>query len=93
MRASEQLSSSLALCCSHSTILVCKRRILDLFPKLETAVADIKTAEAGVMQMQMKRQKEFWFLLKIACVSIQTFLKDERESTQMSLKDTLMTAL
>ncbi|XP_011601695.1 inhibitor of nuclear factor kappa-B kinase subunit alpha-like isoform X1 [Takifugu rubripes] len=50
-----------------STILVCKRRIVDLFPKLETAVTDIKNAEAGVVQMQMKRQKEFWFLLKIAC--------------------------
>ncbi|KAM8738678.1 inhibitor of nuclear factor kappa-B kinase subunit alpha-like isoform X1 [Acanthopagrus latus] len=50
-----------------STILVCKRRIVDLFPKLERAVGNIKTAEAAVMQMQMKRQKEFWYLLKIAC--------------------------
>ncbi|XP_041866785.1 inhibitor of nuclear factor kappa-B kinase subunit alpha-like [Melanotaenia boesemani] len=48
-----------------STILVCKRRIVDLFPKLERAVENIKTAEAAVMQMQMKRQKEFWYLLKI----------------------------
>ncbi|XP_068597098.1 inhibitor of nuclear factor kappa-B kinase subunit alpha-like [Brachionichthys hirsutus] len=50
-----------------STILVCKRRIINLFPKLERAVGNIKTAEAAVMQMQMKRQKEFWYLLKIAC--------------------------
>lgn len=50
-----------------STILVCKQRIVDLFPKLENAVENIKTAEAAVMQMQMKRQKEFWYLLKIAC--------------------------
>uniref|UniRef100_A0A665UFK6 Inhibitor of nuclear factor kappa-B kinase subunit alpha n=1 Tax=Echeneis naucrates TaxID=173247 RepID=A0A665UFK6_ECHNA len=52
-----------------STILVCKQRIVDLFPKLERALENIKTAEAAVMQMQMKRQKEFWYLLKIACVS------------------------
>uniref|UniRef100_A0A3Q3DIQ2 Inhibitor of nuclear factor kappa-B kinase subunit alpha n=1 Tax=Hippocampus comes TaxID=109280 RepID=A0A3Q3DIQ2_HIPCM len=52
-----------------STILVCKQRIVDLFPKLEKAVESIKTAEAAVMQMQTKRQKEFWYLLKIACVS------------------------
>lgn len=52
-----------------STILVCKRRIIDLFPKLEKAVGNIKTAEAAVMQMQMRRQKESWYLLKIACVS------------------------
>ncbi|KAM9847450.1 inhibitor of nuclear factor kappa-B kinase subunit alpha-like isoform 1-T1 [Aulostomus maculatus] len=50
-----------------STILVCKRRIVDLFPKLEKAVENIKAAEAAVMQMQMKRQKEFWYLLKVAC--------------------------
>lgn len=50
-----------------STILVCKRRIVNLFPKLERAVENIKAAETAVMQMQMKRQREFWYLLKIAC--------------------------
>ncbi|XP_029031829.1 inhibitor of nuclear factor kappa-B kinase subunit alpha-like [Betta splendens] len=50
-----------------SIMLVCKQRIVDLFPKLENALKDIKAAEAEVMQMQMKRQKEFWYLLKIAC--------------------------
>ncbi|XP_035982361.1 inhibitor of nuclear factor kappa-B kinase subunit alpha [Fundulus heteroclitus] len=50
-----------------SAILMCKQRIVDLFPKLEKAVVDIKAAEAEVMHMQIKRQKEFWFLLKIAC--------------------------
>lgn len=50
-----------------STILVCKQRIVDLFPKLEKALKNITTAETAVMQMQMKRQKEFWYLLKIAC--------------------------
>lgn len=50
-----------------STILVFKRRIIDLFPKLEKALGNIATAEAALMQMQMKRQREFWYLLKIAC--------------------------
>lgn len=50
---------------------MCKQRIVDLFPKLERSVENIKAAEAQVMQMQMKRQKEFWYLLKIACVRIQ----------------------
>uniref|UniRef100_A0A1A7YSH9 Conserved helix-loop-helix ubiquitous kinase n=1 Tax=Iconisemion striatum TaxID=60296 RepID=A0A1A7YSH9_9TELE len=48
-----------------SQILICKRRIVDLFPELEGAVVKIKAANAEVMQMQLKRQKEFWFLLKI----------------------------
>lgn len=50
-----------------STILVCKQHIVDLFPKLEAAVVNIKAADAAVMQMQMKRQRGFWYLLKIAC--------------------------
>uniref|UniRef100_A0AAX7UTF6 Inhibitor of nuclear factor kappa-B kinase subunit alpha n=1 Tax=Astatotilapia calliptera TaxID=8154 RepID=A0AAX7UTF6_ASTCA len=51
-----------------STILVCKQRIMDLFPKLEKALKNITTAETVVMQMQVSRQREFWYLLKIACV-------------------------
>ncbi|XP_008295814.1 inhibitor of nuclear factor kappa-B kinase subunit alpha-like isoform X2 [Stegastes partitus] len=50
-----------------STILVCKQRIVDLFPKLERAIENIKTAEEAVMQMQLKRQREFWYLLRIVC--------------------------
>uniref|UniRef100_A0A669CM06 Inhibitor of nuclear factor kappa-B kinase subunit alpha n=1 Tax=Oreochromis niloticus TaxID=8128 RepID=A0A669CM06_ORENI len=50
-----------------STILVCKQRIMDLFPKLEKALKNITTAETVVMQMQVSRQREFWYLLKIAC--------------------------
>uniref|UniRef100_A0A673Y608 Inhibitor of nuclear factor kappa-B kinase subunit alpha n=1 Tax=Salmo trutta TaxID=8032 RepID=A0A673Y608_SALTR len=49
-----------------SKILECKCRIVALFPKLEGAVESIKAAEAAVMTMQMKRQREFWHLLKIA---------------------------
>lgn len=50
-----------------STILVFKQRIMDLFPKLEKALENIATAEAAVMQMQMMRQRDYWFLLKVAC--------------------------
>lgn len=54
----------------YSTILICKRRIVDLIPKLEAAVENIKSTESAVMQMQMERQKEFWNLLKIVCVNV-----------------------
>uniref|UniRef100_A0AAQ4PYI1 Inhibitor of nuclear factor kappa-B kinase subunit alpha n=1 Tax=Gasterosteus aculeatus aculeatus TaxID=481459 RepID=A0AAQ4PYI1_GASAC len=67
-----------------STILVCKQRIVDLFPKLERAVENIKTAEAAVMQMQMKRQKEFWYLLKIACVISQLLDENQRYLSQLT---------
>uniref|UniRef100_A0A7N9AZN9 Inhibitor of nuclear factor kappa-B kinase subunit alpha n=1 Tax=Mastacembelus armatus TaxID=205130 RepID=A0A7N9AZN9_9TELE len=77
-----------------STILVCKRRIVDLFPNLERAVLNINTAKAAVMQMQMKRQKEFWYLLKIACVSIETVhqLLDENQQHLSQLSSLLQVA-
>uniref|UniRef100_A0A8B9I1G4 Inhibitor of nuclear factor kappa-B kinase subunit alpha n=1 Tax=Astyanax mexicanus TaxID=7994 RepID=A0A8B9I1G4_ASTMX len=51
-------------------ILLSKQKIIDLFPKIEKTLENIKEADSTVMQMQMKRQREFWHLLKIACVSI-----------------------
>ncbi|XP_017268329.1 inhibitor of nuclear factor kappa-B kinase subunit alpha-like [Kryptolebias marmoratus] len=50
-----------------SEILTCKKHIVDLFPKLEEARVTIKNTSAELMQMQIKRQKEIWLLLKIAC--------------------------
>lgn len=47
-----------------------KQKIIELFPKIEKTLENIKEADGTVMQMQMKRQREFWHLLKIACVSI-----------------------
>lgn len=52
-----------------SKILLSKQKIIDLFPKIERKLESIKEADSTVMQMQIKRQREFWHLLKIACVS------------------------
>ncbi|KAA0717953.1 Inhibitor of nuclear factor kappa-B kinase subunit alpha [Triplophysa tibetana] len=48
-------------------ILLSKQKIIDLFPKIERTLECIKEADSTVMQMQIKRQREFWHLLKIAC--------------------------
>ncbi|XP_064001026.1 inhibitor of nuclear factor kappa-B kinase subunit alpha isoform X1 [Pogoniulus pusillus] len=50
-----------------SKLLGCKQKIIDLLPKIEVALNDIKEADNSVMQMQGKRQREIWHLLKIAC--------------------------
>uniref|UniRef100_A0A672NM18 Inhibitor of nuclear factor kappa-B kinase subunit alpha n=1 Tax=Sinocyclocheilus grahami TaxID=75366 RepID=A0A672NM18_SINGR len=50
-----------------SKILLSKQKIIDLFPKIERTLESIKEADTTVMQMQIKRQREFWHLLKIAC--------------------------
>lgn len=50
-----------------SKILLSKQKIIDLFPKIERTLLSIKETDSTVMQMQIKRQREFWHLLKIAC--------------------------
>ncbi|XP_065601785.1 inhibitor of nuclear factor kappa-B kinase subunit alpha-like [Cyrtonyx montezumae] len=50
-----------------SKLLGCKQKIIDLLPEIEVALNNIKEAENSVMQMQGKRQREIWHLLKIAC--------------------------
>lgn len=63
-----------------SKILLSKQKIIDLFPKIEKTLENIKEADSTVMQMQMKRQREFWHLLKIACAQNTT----RSHSTEMS---------
>ncbi|XP_019730013.1 inhibitor of nuclear factor kappa-B kinase subunit alpha-like isoform X1 [Hippocampus comes] len=50
-----------------SKILSSKQKIIELFPRIEKTLESIKEADNTVMQMQVKRQREFWHLLKIAC--------------------------
>ncbi|KAI1231589.1 hypothetical protein IHE44_0007661 [Lamprotornis superbus] len=50
-----------------SKLLGCKQKIIDLLPEIEVALNNIKEADNSVMQMQGKRQREIWHLLKIAC--------------------------
>lgn len=64
----------------HSKILISKQKIIDLFPRIEKTLENIKDADTTVMQMQIKRQREFWHLLKIACVSAATFLTHTQEA-------------
>ncbi|XP_048843561.1 inhibitor of nuclear factor kappa-B kinase subunit alpha [Brienomyrus brachyistius] len=55
-----------------SKILLSKKKIIDLFPRIEKSLDNIKETDATVMQMQIKRQREFWHLLKIACAQNST---------------------
>lgn len=50
-----------------SRLLGCKQKIIDLLPQIEMTVNYIKEADNSLMQMQAKRQREIWHLLKIAC--------------------------
>ncbi|XP_068024579.1 inhibitor of nuclear factor kappa-B kinase subunit alpha isoform X2 [Melanerpes formicivorus] len=66
-----------------SKLFGCKQKIIDLLPKIEVALNDIKEADNSVMQMQGKRQREIWHLLKIACTqsSSRSLLSSSLEGT------------
>ncbi|KAG5262726.1 hypothetical protein AALO_G00278200 [Alosa alosa] len=50
-------------------ILISKQKIVELFPRIERVQEQIRQADQAIMNMQARRQKEFWFLLKLACSS------------------------
>ncbi|XP_042648451.1 inhibitor of nuclear factor kappa-B kinase subunit alpha isoform X2 [Tyto alba] len=69
-----------------SKLLGCKQKIIDLLPKIEVALNNIKEADNSVMQMQGKRQREIWHLLKIACTqsSSRSLVSSSLEGTASS---------
>uniref|UniRef100_A0A7N6F9S8 Inhibitor of nuclear factor kappa-B kinase subunit alpha n=1 Tax=Anabas testudineus TaxID=64144 RepID=A0A7N6F9S8_ANATE len=66
-----------------SKILISKQKIIDLFPRIEKTLENIKDADNTVMQMQTKRQREFWHLLKIACNSSRSSIAASPESSNL----------
>ncbi|XP_061448378.1 inhibitor of nuclear factor kappa-B kinase subunit beta isoform X2 [Rhineura floridana] len=51
-----------------SKTVVCKQKALELFPKVDEVMSLMNEDEKMVVELQDKRQKELWNLLKIACV-------------------------
>uniref|UniRef100_A0A8C5Q3M2 Inhibitor of nuclear factor kappa-B kinase subunit alpha n=1 Tax=Leptobrachium leishanense TaxID=445787 RepID=A0A8C5Q3M2_9ANUR len=62
-----------------SRLLGCKQKIIDLLPHIEMTANTIKEADSSLMQMQAKRQREIWHLLKIACGDIQEGYRREHK--------------
>ncbi|XP_044540520.1 inhibitor of nuclear factor kappa-B kinase subunit beta-like, partial [Gracilinanus agilis] len=50
--------------------MVCKQKALELLPQVEEVVSLMNEDEKTVVQLQEKRQKELWNLLKIACSKV-----------------------
>uniref|UniRef100_A0A4W3IGT7 Inhibitor of nuclear factor kappa-B kinase subunit alpha n=1 Tax=Callorhinchus milii TaxID=7868 RepID=A0A4W3IGT7_CALMI len=48
-------------------LLACKQKIIDLLPNIEQTLDNIRENEKMLLRLQEKRQKEIWYLLKIAC--------------------------
>nr|XP_028597376.1 inhibitor of nuclear factor kappa-B kinase subunit beta-like [Podarcis muralis] len=53
-----------------SKTVVCKQKALELFPKVDEVMSLMNEDEKMVVELQDKRQKELWNLLKIACSKV-----------------------
>lgn len=67
-----------------SKTVVCKQKALELLPKVEEVVSLMNEDEKTVVQLQEKRQKELWNLLKIACSKVRGPVSGSPESMNMS---------
>lgn len=56
------------LCEQYSKTAACRQRVMELLPKVEGVVQKMAESEQVLMQLQEKRQRELWNLLKVACV-------------------------
>ncbi|XP_004633123.1 inhibitor of nuclear factor kappa-B kinase subunit beta isoform X2 [Octodon degus] len=67
-----------------SKTVVCKQKALELLPKVEEVVSLMNEDEKTVVQLQEKRQKELWNLLKIACSKVRGPVSGSPDSMNMS---------
>uniref|UniRef100_A0A8C7RQN8 IkappaB kinase n=1 Tax=Oncorhynchus mykiss TaxID=8022 RepID=A0A8C7RQN8_ONCMY len=52
-----------------SKTVVCRQRVMELLPRVEGVVQRMAESEQVLMNLQERRQRELWNLLKVACVS------------------------
>uniref|UniRef100_A0AAZ3RGK1 IkappaB kinase n=1 Tax=Oncorhynchus tshawytscha TaxID=74940 RepID=A0AAZ3RGK1_ONCTS len=55
-----------------SKTVVCRQRVMELLPRVEGVVQRMAESEQVLMNLQERRQRELWNLLKVACVSAHT---------------------
>uniref|UniRef100_A0A3B4B1B0 IkappaB kinase n=1 Tax=Periophthalmus magnuspinnatus TaxID=409849 RepID=A0A3B4B1B0_9GOBI len=51
-----------------SKTALCRKRVMELLPKMEEVVQRMVESEQVLMTLQEKRQRELWNLLRVACV-------------------------
>uniref|UniRef100_A0AAY5LB75 IkappaB kinase n=1 Tax=Esox lucius TaxID=8010 RepID=A0AAY5LB75_ESOLU len=55
-----------------SKTVICRQRVMELLPRVEGVVQTMAESEQVLMNLQERRQRELWNLLKVACVSTNT---------------------
>ncbi|TKS78340.1 Inhibitor of nuclear factor kappa-B kinase subunit beta [Collichthys lucidus] len=55
-----------------SKTAVCRQRVMELLPKVEGIVQKMAESEQVLISLQEKRQRELWYLLKVACSKVRS---------------------
>ncbi|XP_041856312.1 inhibitor of nuclear factor kappa-B kinase subunit beta [Melanotaenia boesemani] len=55
-----------------SKTAVCRQRVMELLPKVEGVVQQMAESEQVLMNLQERRQRELWNLLKVACSKVRS---------------------
>ncbi|XP_061784932.1 inhibitor of nuclear factor kappa-B kinase subunit beta isoform X1 [Nerophis lumbriciformis] len=61
---------------------VCRQRVMKLLPKVEGVVQKMAESEQVLMNLQKKRQKELWNLLKVACSKVRSPVSGSPDGSQ-----------
>ncbi|XP_031685281.1 inhibitor of nuclear factor kappa-B kinase subunit beta [Oncorhynchus kisutch] len=55
-----------------SKTVVCRQRVMELLPRVEGVVQRMAESEQVLMNLQERRQRELWNLLKVACSKVRS---------------------
>uniref|UniRef100_A0A4W5MA06 IkappaB kinase n=1 Tax=Hucho hucho TaxID=62062 RepID=A0A4W5MA06_9TELE len=57
---------------THFKTVVCRQRVMELLPRVEGVVQRMAESEQVLMNLQERRQRELWNLLKVACSKVRS---------------------
>lgn len=67
-----------------SKTALCRQRVMELLPKVEEVVRKMGESEQILMNLQERRQRELWNLLKVACSKVRSPVSGSPEGLQAS---------
>ncbi|KAK7934429.1 hypothetical protein WMY93_005325 [Mugilogobius chulae] len=68
-----------------SKTALCRKRVMELLPKVEEVVQKMVESEQILMSLQEKRQRELWNLLKVACSKVRSPVSGSPEGLRASV--------
>ncbi|XP_041956176.1 inhibitor of nuclear factor kappa-B kinase subunit beta-like, partial [Alosa sapidissima] len=76
---------------SHlSKTVLCRQRVMELLPRVEGVVQHMAQCEQELLQLQEKRQRELWELLKVACSKVRSPVSGSPDGARTPLAPPLL---